>query len=477
MNRANHERIQAVLDGTATEIEFHRFQDALRGDAGLRKLYQSYALLHHSLAEEFEGQVQIGVPRMRPALAKKSGWMTGFLSAAAALAIVATAIWLASRKPGGEPMLAEVPVIAVPDAPVALPVDIEFSPDSGWRVEGEFTTKEARATALPGSRLFLDHGVARFKFPKDVVGHVEAPAEIFYASPEHVVLEEGKARFRVGPAGKGFKVTASSLEAIDLGTEFAVVSHRSAPDELHVFEGKVEMKTAEGRDRPLLLAGDAASVTSEGHVTRMPARPDDFVNRLPAYRVVLEDRFAGTGGSLHGRLPSPGKGAWEVRRGSAVLGPQGLTGGGFQAFCKLEAPYLGREYPLLVATVDLAPTPAGPMHGPGWAGLSLFAGDAEMVFFGDSFGDEETGSLDVKQGIDPILPEPKVTGARVVTLVYDWRNGLTTMHSGDGADGPELARGRIPANLPIDSIRVGASDDATITIGQVRVRLLDSAGK
>lgn len=473
MKRVDHERIQSVLDGTASEIEFHHFQDALRQDAELRKLYQSYALLHHSLAEEFEGQALAGVARAKRTKASAvSGWMTGLLSAAAALAITATAIWLAARHHPADPGLVAESEISAPREPV----EIRFSPEAAWRVEGDVTTRDAVARALPGTRVFLDKGVARCQFPNEVVGHVEAPAELVYEATGRVRLAEGKARFQVGEAGHGFTVVTSSLEAVDLGTEFAVISHQSAPDELHVFDGKVEMRTPEGRDRPLLVAGDAASVSGDGRVTRIAARPMDFVDRLPTYRIALEDEFSGGGGSLHGRLPARGRGAWEVRAGTAVVASQGVIGGGFEAFCRLDGPTLGPERPLLVATLELGATVAGPMHGPGWAGLSLFSQGIEKVFFGDSFGDDETWSLDVKQGIEPLLPEPKVVGPRVVTMVYDWRTGVTTLHSGDRPGGPELVRGRIEPRLPIDEVRLGASNDATINARRVLVRLLDSTG-
>ena len=478
MKRVAHEEIQAVLDGTANEIEFHRFQESLRRDPELRRLYQSYALLHHSLSEEFEGQELAGLRAAAPRpQGRPSGVITAVLSAAAAFAITATAIWLAARK---DPAASELAAAAEPvgeTTPKEQPVEIRFSPDATWRIEGNVATRDAVARALPGTRLFLDKGVAQCRFPDDVVGHVEAPAEMVYVAGDRLQLVEGKARFLVGEAGKGFTVETSSLVAVDLGTEFAVASHPSAPDELHVFTGKVEMRTPEGRERPLLGAGDAASVSAEGRVTRMAARPADFTNKLPAYRVALEDRFSNGGGSLHGRLPARGRGAWEVRVGTAVLGSQGVTGGGFQAFCHLDGPALGPDRPLLVATLELGATVAGPMHGPGWAGLSLFAGDEEKVFFGDSFGDEETWSLDVKQGIEPLLPDPKVVGPRIVTMVYDWRTGVTTLHPGDRPGGPEIVRGRIEPRLPIDGVRIGASDDATVNVRQVVVRVLDSAGE
>jgi hypothetical protein len=62
-------------------------------------------------------------------------------------------------------------------------------------------------------------------------------------------------------------------------------------------------------------------------------------------------------------------------------------------------------------------------------------------------------------------------------MVYDWRTGVVTLHSGDNPGGPELVRGRIDARLPVDAIRIGASDDANINVRQVVVRVPDTAAR
>ena len=55
MKKQDHQLVQRVLDGEMTPGDFRDFQERLRGEPELEKLYQEYALLHHTLSEEFEG--------------------------------------------------------------------------------------------------------------------------------------------------------------------------------------------------------------------------------------------------------------------------------------------------------------------------------------------------------------------------------------------------------------------------------------
>ena len=67
---------------------------------------------------------------------------------------------------------------------------------------------------------------------------------------------------------------------------------------------------------------------------------------------------------------------------------------------------------------SLAPE-EGSFHSSNWSGMSLFKDGKEILFFGDSYGDEEAWSLDLKQGEPVILPETLLPGARKVTMRYD----------------------------------------------------------
>ncbi len=466
MKKSDHQLVQEILDGQANEIQFHQFQERLRREPPLRALYGSYAMLHHCLAEEFEGQRLIGLPR--PTLSKttrtSSPWMQSLLATAAVLGVLASGLWWMNRNRN--------PETAVADGGLIAPAELRFSPDSSWRFEGEVDAREEGAALASGGRLYLDRGTARLQLD-GVTGLIEAPAEVVYENPLSIRMEEGRGRFRVEPAGHGFTVHTASLQAVDLGTEFAVMSQRDGSDEVHVFEGKVEMRTPSVRQAPLLAAGDAASVSRSGQVTRMTADTGAFRKALPSSLVVLEDYFRGSGGSLHGRLPKIGRGAWELRHGEASVTASGVNGGDFTGYCRLAGPSLDARHPFLMATLEIGPSPEGPLHGPGWAGLSLYSGGREVVFFGDSFGPDKTWSLDIKQGLEPILPDTPLVGPRTVTLCYDWRTGLVTLHEGNRPSGPALVRGHLSPGLAFDEVRIGSSPEATINVKSVLVQVVE----
>lgn len=462
MSKADHEIIQGILDGTATEIEFHRFQQRMRQDMALRGLYRDYAMLNHCLSEEFEGQRL----RVLPSPAKPgSAWRPALLATAAAIAVAAGLTWMQRDHGTG--------TVAV--GSTIPPAAITFSADAAWKIAGDAQPDDSQAKLAAGTTVQLQRGAATILVDPGVTGLIEAPAEIVYAGPKLVHLVDGRARFRVAAQGRGFTVRTRSIEAMDLGTEFAVFSRRDGADELHVFEGKVEMRVPDSPQPatvPVLVAGDAVAVSPAGAVTRMVAEPTAFRRAMPVELLVMQDSFKNCFGSLHGRVPAQGQGIWEVREGRAIMQGDAVGGRGFQAFCRLQGPGLGARQPILLATLELAAPADGPMHGPGWAGLSLFAGGIEYVFFGDSYGEEKTWSLDVRQGLKPLLPATMVVGPRTVTLRYDWRDGTTSLHDGPQPGGAVLVRGHIPAGLAIDEVRLGCSPDAAIMARALSVRIL-----
>ena len=109
-------------------------------------------------------------------------------------------------------------------------------------------------------------------------------------------------------------------------------------------------------------------------------------------------------------------------------------------------------------------------HTPGWAGLSLYQDGYEICFFGDSYGREETWSLDVKRRLLPVMPSPFVTGPRTMTLRYDRRDGSIEIHEAPEPGEQPLVRSKILPGLNFDQVRIGASDEATLALASVTVR-------
>jgi len=62
MKKNDHVMVQQMLEGSVTLDAFNAFQTRLRAERELAKLYGEYALLNHTLCEEFEGQKWTGKP-------------------------------------------------------------------------------------------------------------------------------------------------------------------------------------------------------------------------------------------------------------------------------------------------------------------------------------------------------------------------------------------------------------------------------
>jgi ferric-dicitrate binding protein FerR (iron transport regulator) len=460
MNPSDHAWIQQVLDGATGADGFPSFQQRLRQDPGFAALYRDYALLHHSLYEEFEGRQMIG--RTLPAAGARRRSHAPLVAAAAAIALAAGLGWW----------------LLAPSNPTTAPAGIAFSAGARWQL-AEGTAADPNTTTLDtGSRVTLEQGSARLTLPAGSTGVISAPATFSYVLTDTLRLESGRGRFRHPPGNGRLVVETPSFTAIDVGTEFAVVAQTGVDDELHVFDGRVELRRSGFSQGPILRAGEAAAVPDHGPLVRMTARPAEFPTGLTAVRVLVADHFDAPGAphSPTDHRPTGGPAAWEVRAGNPTIGEGVLHGTDFEVFLTLAADAMDEQHPVLLATLETVNPPAGEFHAPGWSGMSLFQQDAELVFFGDSFGSDRTWSLDIKQGVPPILPETPVTGPRTVTLRYHWLTGETTLHDGPDATRPAFVRAALPARLNFDQLRLAASPDASLAVRSLSVRATAAPG-
>ncbi len=94
------------MDGSISQEAFAGFQQRLRLEPELEKSYGEYALLHHSLCEEFEGRLITGkpVPVSRRNLPAAVVWFAA--AAAAAVALLAVLFYRRGAKPA--PLIAAV---------------------------------------------------------------------------------------------------------------------------------------------------------------------------------------------------------------------------------------------------------------------------------------------------------------------------------------------------------------------------------
>ncbi|MES2659027.1 MAG: hypothetical protein V4689_10450 [Verrucomicrobiota bacterium] len=440
MKRSDHQIVQQVLDGSVSKETFDGFQQRLRREPELVKLYGDYASIHHSLCEEFEDEPII----RRPALASRRTVSTRILWLAAAAVVVLIAAMIYRKSP------------AVATPPVLM-ANARFSADAVWSVDGVSRQQGDVLELDQGATLKLEQGQARIRSGGAASALIEGPATLTLVSDGALNLSSGRGRFRSEKAEGRLEVTTPSMSALDMGTEFGIEVREGIPDELHVFDGKVKIRINGNSEGDVLSAGEAGRVSGTEGIERFSADEQRFSKKLREFKSILEGGFV--------------KADWRLDYGIPIISEDRVEGRNYTAFLNLPEPEPSEENPVLMATLNVDGPSNGEFHTDGWAGMSFFNQGKELLFFGDSFGPEPTWSLDVKQRIPVILPVTPLVGARTVTLRYDRKTGGVSLHEGVFPLGKAFCTGKLPAGLEFDEIRLGASAGAALDVGSLTIRV------
>lgn len=441
MKRNDHHLIQRVLDGSVGTAEFRHFQQRLRGEPGLVALYRDYAALHHILSEEYEMMPFRRMPRPR---SNRLWIVSGTIAAAAAVLLVFFQILQNPSQPA-------------PDSASGAMARVSFSQDAYWDIEGQFQPLDDGIGLARGGTLRLGQGQAEMILENSATAVINGPAVLTYEEEGRLMLHEGSGRFRTDVPGSRFEVATPRMTAVDLGTEFAIEVREDEADELHVIEGRVQMLLPGRTTGPVLLPGEAGRVTSPRSIERFPADVSRFARGLGGFETVASSPFQ----------PED----WQVTHGQADRIDGSLAGGDFMAYLELPETLPSVEKPILLASMRVEEPNAGLFHTAGWSGMSFYAGDEELLFFGDSHGAETTWSIDIKQGLPVVLPDTLLAGPREVTLRYDFNTGKVTLHEGSGELPAPFCEGWIAPGTRFDRIRLGASPEAALHVSSYAIRI------
>jgi hypothetical protein len=438
MKRADHHLVQQVLDGDIDREGFDDFQNRLRKESDLVDLYTDYALLHHTLHEDMEDAVSPGSYMESPSHGLRiSSWVA--VAAVLALCVAGwwTWKWLDRSYPG------EAAVMT-------------FSLDAAWQLEGASRTSGGATGVKAGGTLHLLHGRAAISLKPAVHALIEGPAKVIVTSADSLHIEQGRGYFHRAGNGGGLTVTTPNLSALDSGTEFGLESYPNVADVIQVISGRVKVSASGSDETRMLDAGSAVTVSSDGRIETQPADGRRFPSGLGRFTSVVSGDFT--------------PGAWRIQHGTPAITPRRIEGANYSVFLPLPQIIPEDEGGVMLATLELGKAADAAFHTDGWAGMSFFSKGLEMLFFGDSFGTRPTWSLDVKQRIPVILPDPPVTGERVVTLRYDARSGSVTLHEGGLPLGDPFCSGKVPPGTRFDEIRIGASAGAALAVNSLHIR-------
>mgnify|MGYP000061047755 FL=1 len=283
MNRRELEmHLQELFEGRLMGDDLEELQHELRTNPEAKDAYCDYAHLHNAMQLRNEGVDSLNVIPMDQAIQRdrRRSFRTAMLASVAALIIVGVVMALfTARTP---------------------PPTLRFatSPGTELSISHQLTGEGAPEGQVlePGSRIELSRGTVELEFASGVRGIIQGPAAMTLRREDLLELDKGTAWFEVPPEAIGFKLSTPEMVVTDLGTEFGIRSRPNAPDEVHVFSGKVEILNRKGVKKQL------ESTTGQAHMTglvgrwqEIPLRRDYFLSELPKTQpkplVIFEDSF------------------------------------------------------------------------------------------------------------------------------------------------------------------------------------------
>lgn len=134
-------------------------------------------------------------------------------------------------------------------------------------------------------KLAIESGLVEITYASGVRVTVEGPAEFNVIDRESGRLESGKLVAAVPGGAEGFRIDYADGSVVDLGTEFAMEVRKDGPVEIGVFDGEVELHTAE--NGPLMPLFENHAVRHDRNDTEeplqvIPFQRDKFVRQLPS---------------------------------------------------------------------------------------------------------------------------------------------------------------------------------------------------
>ena len=135
--------------------------------------------------------------------------------------------------------------------------------------------------------MFLKEGFAKLTFRQGAEVILQAPCAFDLSSKNKMILRHGTLTAQVPAQAHGFAIKTPRSTVTDFGTEFGVQVQDSAASEVHVFDGRVQVRTAPRSHQPSrkqdVTQGKAAVISQSGmlDINRLGARPNLFMRDIP----------------------------------------------------------------------------------------------------------------------------------------------------------------------------------------------------
>ena len=419
--------IHELIDGSIGKEEFARLQEIMLRDPEARRDYYALLCTDQMLVDTYEMPEQL---------------------AAHAKVVTVPAV---KRRKIGKILLALAAVLTVGFFTAMVThantprVTVTASADSHFLIDG----KEASSKFWKkGEVLDVHDGMLVLRLNPSAEASIDGEASLRLISNDgDLELRRGKAFFRAASDSPAFDVKVAGATVRHIGTDFGIRALDDGSCDVHVLDGRVEIKRP-GEDKLVLSSGESASWRDGGPTQRAAAERMAFRQLPPVEQVIFDDDFSEAAGTvLAGKQPDTGK-PWRVVEQQGVMTTGGGrldTSGGFRhlgaIFADLPAGS-GRE--VLVTTFTTAPPAV-------MADKKTRRSGIERITLMDANGKRLCSVValarenhcwrlrDDVAGKESSLTRLSALDVHDLTLRYEPATGRITLHAGTNAQGETLA--------------------------------------
>ncbi|HBJ34470.1 MAG TPA: hypothetical protein DDZ51_06835 [Planctomycetaceae bacterium] len=268
-----------MVDGIITPAEHERLEAILAKNSSARQLWFQFVDIDAGLADWTalkQHQTQQDVPRLTIQSTQNARRIPQTIqwAIACAAAVVVIAAWFWARS--------TVEISSQGVAVLSRSVNAVWNHDSTAKANTPMRTVGAVLTA---EKLNLVSGAVLLEFYNGARVILEGPVEASLVSVSELTLHSGRIHAHVPPQASGFSVQTPQFRLIDHGTDFGVYV-AATEAEVHVFKGKVELKSNQATQPTRFLeSGDGlARQTSEKDWKEIPTNDTAFLNETQLAR-------------------------------------------------------------------------------------------------------------------------------------------------------------------------------------------------
>jgi hypothetical protein len=284
---------QALADGAASEAQRAQLNRWLSESEDARRFYVRMMALSADLYD-CASEMQSEAPDLR-VLPKPRvsawGWALSTL-AAAALVLLAFHFGMEHGNSGGSTGETASTAEQESDEPVGR---LSAAKDCLWKGIASQIGDELRR----GQRIELLSGFAEITFDCGAQVMLEGPAILDLHSAWEAALQRGSLKANVPSEAIGFRVSNSSVDVVDLGTEFSMLAEDGGATEVFVLKGSVEAAARDGHGQtatPVILRTRQARRFAKGFAAEVRDRDRKLERFL---RKIVLNRLAPPAGYVH----------------------------------------------------------------------------------------------------------------------------------------------------------------------------------